>query len=331
MNTQYTQSISLIITVRNEAATLPGLLDTILRQTLLPNEIVITDGGSTDGTPDIARRYPSPVPIRVLERPGANISEGRNAAIEAAYYPIIAVTDAGVRLDPRWLESLVTPLLDESGDIDVVSGFFVPDPHTPFERAMGATVLPVLADIDPATFLPSSRSVAFRKEAWEAVGGYPEWLDYSEDLVFDLRLKDLDKRFLFAPQAVAHFRPRSDLRAFFLQYYRYARGDGKADLWRKRHAIRYATYTLGPVVALLSWRSRNSIFGKAGFALLMGSSAAYCARPYARLLPILCGVSPLSALYTAALVPIIRLTGDIAKMAGYPVGLLWRILRYYSH
>jgi glycosyltransferase involved in cell wall biosynthesis len=330
MNNPYSQSVSLIMTVRNEAATLPALLDTILRQTLLPTEIVIADGGSTDGTLDIARQYPSPVPIRLLERPGANISEGRNAAIEAAYYPIIAVTDAGVRLDPRWLESLVTPLFDEAADVDVVSGFFLPDPQTPFERAMGATVLPTLPDIDPATFLPSSRSVAFRKEAWAAIGGYPEWLDYSEDLVFDLRLKDLDKRFLFAPQAVAHFRPRSNLRAFFVQYYRYARGDGKADLWRKRHAIRYATYNLGPLVALLSWRSRQSLPGKVGLVLLAIASAAYCARPYARLLPMLRGLPIPSALRALALVPIIRLTGDIAKMAGYPVGLLWRLLRYYS-
>jgi glycosyltransferase involved in cell wall biosynthesis len=330
MNTSYHHSISLIITVRNEAATLPGLLDTIVRQTRLPTEIVIVDGGSSDGTPDIARQYSSPVPIRLLERPGLNISQGRNAAIEAAYYPIIAVTDAGVRLDTLWLETLVTPLLDESAQIDVVSGFFLPDPHTPFEQALGATVLPTLPDIDPATFLPSSRSVAFRKDAWDAVGGYPEWLDYSEDLVFDLRLRDLGKRFLFAPQAVAHFRPRPTLRAFFQQYYRYARGDGKADLWRKRYVIRYLTYTLGLPIALLSWRSRRSLPGKAGLALLSAASVAYCARPYARLTPILRGLPLPPALYVIALVPLIRITGDIAKMLGYPVGLLWRLLHYYS-
>ncbi len=322
--------VSLVMTVRNEVATLPGLLESVLNQSILPAEIVIVDGGSTDGTPDIARKYASILPIHVIEKPGANISEGRNAAIEAAYYPIIAVTDAGVRLDPRWLESLATPLLDESSQTDVVSGFFVPDPQTPFERAMGATVLPTLPDIDPATFLPSSRSIAFRKDAWEAVGGYPEWLDYCEDLVFDLRLRDLDKRFLFAPQAVAHFRPRPTLRAFFQQYYRYARGDGKADLWRKRHAIRYLTYTAGPLIALLSWRSRRSLPGKAGLVLLAAASAAYCTRPYIRLLPMLSGLPLRSALYAITFVPLIRLTGDIAKMLGYPVGLLWRLLHYYS-
>jgi glycosyltransferase involved in cell wall biosynthesis len=321
--------VSLIMTVRNEASALPGLFESLLRQTMLPAEIVIVDGGSTDGTTEIARKYADALPVRVIEKPGANISEGRNAAIEAACYPIIAVTDAGVRLDPRWLECLVTPLLDEAGDIDVVSGFFVPDPRTPFERAMGATVLPALSDINPDTFLPSSRSVAFRKEAWELAGGYPEWLDYSEDLVFDMRLKDLDKRFLFAPEAIAHFRPRSTPRAFYLQYYRYARGDGKADLWRKRHAIRYLTYTLGPLLGILSWRNRRTLAGKGGLALITIAGAAYCSRPYNRLVPALHGLPLLPSLYALMMVPIIRLTGDIAKMAGYPVGLAWRFLRYY--
>ena len=54
-------------------------------------------------------------------------------------------------------------------------------------------------DINPQTFLPSSRSVAFCKTAWEAVGGYPEWLDYSEDLVFDMALKEDVGNFAFAP------------------------------------------------------------------------------------------------------------------------------------
>ena len=50
---------------------------------------------------------------------------------------------------------------------------------------MAATVLPLTDEIDPATFLPSSRSVAFPKAVWALAGGYPEWLDYCEDLLFD--------------------------------------------------------------------------------------------------------------------------------------------------
>jgi len=317
--------ISLIMTVRNEANSLPGLLDSVLLGTLLPDEIVIVDGGSTDGTQQVIQSYSNRLPIRLIERPGANISEGRNAAIAAATHDLIAVTDAGVRLDPRWLELLTAPLLSSSSHVDVVSGWFVADPQTPFERAMGATVLPALEDIDPSTFLPSSRSVAFRKAAWREVGGYPEWLDYSEDLMFDIALRDAGKQFAFAPGAVAHFRPRADLPAFYRQYYRYARGDGKANLWLKRHAARYATYSLGPAVAVSSLLHRSSLPGKAGLLAVLLAAAAYCRRPYMRLFPMLRGLPLTSALYALALVPVLRLTGDIAKMLGYPVGVLWRL------
>ena len=131
---------------------------------------------------------------------------------------------------------------------------------------MGATVLPAREDVSPERFLPSSRSVAFRKAAWAAAGGYPEWLDYSEDLVFDLALKARGCRFVFVPQALAYFRPRGSLRAFYLQYYRYARGDGKADLWRKRHAIRYATYLGGPLLAWAASRDPGPCPDRAGAA-----------------------------------------------------------------
>ncbi|MEO6456833.1 MAG: glycosyltransferase [Chloroflexia bacterium] len=315
--------VSLIMTVRNEAESLPRLLDSVLRQTLRPDEVVIADGGSTDGTQEIARVYSDKLPLRLLEAPGANISEGRNAAIREARHSIIASTDAGVVLDPGWLEALVAPFEDDG--VDVVSGFFVQEADTAFETAMGATVLPSFEDINPATFLPSSRSVAFRKKAWQETGGYPEWLDYCEDLVFDMSLKERGKRFAFAPEAVVHFRPRSTLRAFFRQYYLYARGDGKADLWRKRHAIRYLTYTAGPLLAIWALRHKESLAGKLILLAGISASAAYCRRPYLRLLLRLDSLSPISMLHSIALVPLIRLTGDVAKMTGYPIGVLWRL------
>jgi glycosyltransferase involved in cell wall biosynthesis len=315
------------MTVRNEARNLPRLLDSVMAQTARPADIVIVDGGSTDGTPGVARGYMDLLPIRLVELPGANISQGRNMAVRMAIHDVITVTDAGVRLDPRWVECLTEPLLGEDPKAAVASGFFVPDPQTPFERAMGATILPSLDDIDPETFLPSSRSVAFRKAAWARAGGYPEWLDYCEDLVFDMRLKATDQSFLFVPEALVYFRPRSNLRDFYVQYYRYARGDGKADLWRKRHAIRYATYTLGPALAAWALTHPDNPLSRPALGLLLAGALAYCRRPYARLLPMLRDLPIAATLYALALVPLIRLTGDIAKMAGYPAGVWWRLKR----
>jgi hypothetical protein len=186
---------------------------------------------------------------------------------------------------------------------------------------MGATVLPDIDEIDPRTYLPSSRSVAFRKTAWTAAGGYPEWLDYCEDVILDLELYDRYGPFHFAPRALVHFRPRKDMHSFFVQYYRYARGDGKANLWPKRHAIRYLTYlVLLPAFLCLAWL-------RSPWWLLcpLVGGAAYTYRPFRRLGRAFHDLSWDEKLHAIFLVPIIRLVGDVAKMIGYPAGRTWRL------
>jgi GT2 family glycosyltransferase len=224
-----------------------------------------------------------------------------------------------VRLVPAWLAELAAPL--EAGEADVAAGFFRADPRTTFELAMGATVLPAEREIRPETFLPSSRSVAFTRAAWRAAGGYPEWLDYCEDVVFDLALRELGCRFAWRPAAVAWFRPRGSLGAFWRQYYRYARGDGKANLFFRRHVIRYAVYAAGGVAAGRGFGYKRWWLGLALAGL------PYLLTPFRRLLPQLRGRPWRERVMAAALVPLIRLTGDLAKMAGYPVGWWWRLTR----
>lgn len=324
-----TVQVSLAATVLNEGEAIDRLLDSIVAQTRLPDEVIIVDGGSRDDTVSrIAARRDGgfPVPLHLLELPGANISRGRNVAIAAARCDIIAVTDAGVHLEDTWLERLIAPFV-AADPPDIVSGFFVPDPaafrpDAPlFPAALAATTLPAVADIDADTFLPSSRSVAFRRNAWEAAAGYPEWLDYCEDLVFDLTLCGLGRRFVFAPEARVHFAPRPTPRAFYWQYFRYARGDGKADLWRRRHAIRYGTY-LGLLAGLIVARRRPA----AVVPLALGA-AAYCRRPARRLLALTGEWPARRRMGGLALIPSVRLLGDLAKMAGYPAGVWWRIRR----
>jgi glycosyltransferase involved in cell wall biosynthesis len=323
-----TPHVSVICTVLNEGESIRRLMDSLVAQTRPPDEVVIVDGGSRDNTVEVIREYAGRLPLRVLVAPGANISRGRNAAVESATGDVIASTDAGVWLESGWLAGLLASFLcdaQNAGCPQVCSGFFVPDPQTLFERAMGVTVLPAVEEVNPETFLPSSRSVAFTRQAWSAAGGYPEWLDYCEDLIFDLRLRDVAGRFAWAPDALAHFRPRSSLRSFVKQYYRYARGDGKADLWRKRHAVRYATYLLVlPAILALS-----VAVSPLWLVALPTGILAYCATPYRRLGAHLPALSPAGRAQAILLVPIIRAAGDVAKMLGYPIGWVWRLRNWH--
>jgi glycosyltransferase involved in cell wall biosynthesis len=251
------KGVCLTATLLNEAANLPEFLDSLLAQTRRPEQIVLVDGGSQDGSQDIIRQYiRRGAPITLIEKPGANRSVGRNTAVRAASRPIIAMCDAGCRLAPDWLEKIVGPL--ERGEVEVVSGHYVPEAKTLMQRAIAAATVPAVSEVNPATFLPSSRSVAFLKSAWEKCEGYPEWNSDGEDTIFDLALKKSEARFCFVPEALVYWRQQGSLKALYRQFYRYARSDGQAGLFfpHYRKVIALMGWTLVLLVLSLTTRAR---------------------------------------------------------------------------
>lgn len=313
--------ISLIATLKDEADSISGFLDGLLRQSRPPDEIVLVDGGSTDGTVAAIERVQgtAAVPIRLIQVPGTNISEGRNIAIDRATHEAIAVTDAGTRPEPDWLEKLVAPL-ERDPELAVSSGFFRAGGSGWRRRALAIVITPQREEIDPSQFLPSSRSVAFRRAWWRRVGGYPEWLRHCEDLVFDLELRKADASFAFVPDAIVVWDARPDLRSLSRQYFNYARGDGHADLWPKRHLSRYAAYALGG----FALRRRRS--GLAMAALLLGW-VGYQSKFMRRLVRTPSSTKRGEQLMAFAYAPLVVTTGDVAKMVGYAVGSWERLSR----
>lgn len=314
-------SVSLIFTVLNEVETIDDLLASVAQQTRLPDEIIAVDGGSTDGTVERLNAWSIPLDaaLKVIEAPGASIAQGRNIALHVAESEVVAVTDAGVRLDPNWLK-LLAGRLEADPTLDVAAGFFRAKTETVYELALAVTTLPDEIEVSPTRFLPSSRSVALRRSWFGAGIEYPNWLDYCEDLVFDLRLKRAGARFAFVPGAIAEYRPRSSPRAHWRQYRNYARGDGKSGLFLKRHVIRYASY--GLLAASLTSRRRSSL------GLIAVGGAIYLRKPWRRLWRRRSEFAPYKILLAWLMIPVVRLLGDLAKMTGYPAGLLWRRRRY---
>jgi glycosyltransferase involved in cell wall biosynthesis len=297
--------VSLVATVKDAGPHIEEFLDSVRAQTLAPDEVIVVDGGSTDGTFETLQHAAD---VTVLFDPGANIARGRNVAIRAAAHDVVAVTDADCLLAPDWLERILEPI--EAG-ADVSAGFYRPLGASFLQACAGAVSLPEPEEIAPG-WMPSARSIAFRREAFETAGAYPEWLEVGEDMYLNHRFVESGASIELSVGAVAYWRVRPTLSATWRQYARYAEGDAAGGMYAHRHAIRFASYLFG-LAALLSRRR-----WLAGGAALAG--AAYAARPLRRAW---CRLPQDSPERWAALagVPAMMAFIDAAKMWGYLRGL----------
>jgi glycosyltransferase involved in cell wall biosynthesis len=304
--------VTLISTVKDCADRVAPFLASLAAQTRQPDEVVIVDGGSTDGTADRFREDPR---ITVIDAPGANISAGRNVALAHATHEVIAATDADCELDPGWLAAIVAPI--EAG-ADVAAGFYQPITNGFFETTMAAVNLPGEAsEIDPDRFMPSARSVAYRRDAIDRVGGYPEWLDIGEDMWVDHRWREMGVDIRFAPDAVVRWALRPDPVSTWQQYFRYARGDALAGMHPERHALRLITYG-GLGAALASRRTWPKVLALAG-------ALAYARTPVRRAWSRFSDPGDRAKAMVA--VPALLAWLDSAKIAGYAAGLIRRVRR----
>jgi len=219
--------VSLVVTTKNEGSSIACLIESILSQTLVPDEVIFVDSNSTDETRDIINlaKKNTPLNIRLFVK-DTNRSQGRNLAIRKAKHEVIAATDSGCVLDRHWLERITKPLLEDKADS--VAGFYLAVAPTFLSKSLAPFVATMPSKFDSSSFLPSSRSIAFTKFAWEKIGHYPEHLKYCEDLVF-ARALDENTRLLRVKNALVYWRVDTPMEAFFHQIQHYAQGDVEAN------------------------------------------------------------------------------------------------------
>ncbi len=219
--------VTVIATVFNEAETIDGFLRSLADQSRRPDEIVIVDAGSTDGTLErLMAAAESDGNIRVIVEPG-NRSHGRNTAIRNATNEIVACTDAGCTVGRRWLENITEPF--ETG-ADWVAGFYRVDAPTTLGRCVGLTIVFVEEEVDPDLFLPSARSMAMTRSSWEKAGGFPEDVEFGEDTLFDEMMLAAGFHPFFVPDATVTWRPPTGLRGLARTTFQWGRGDGASNL-----------------------------------------------------------------------------------------------------
>ena len=243
-------AVSVAATVLNEIDDIDALVESLMRQTLAPAEVIIVDGGSTDGTwerLEAARsKYPALIPIRdescSLQRSPGPIARGRNVGIAAASSEIIACADAGCTYHPHWLANLTAPIFRGDSEYSVggsyidLTGINPDSTKTTVWDIASAPFFGVKLNPEAATKSCTARSMAFRKELWQRVGGFPETVFLGEDTVFDSKVRELVTP-AFPERAKAAYQPRHTFRSALRQMVGYSVTDGvlggrSARLWR---------------------------------------------------------------------------------------------------
>jgi glycosyltransferase involved in cell wall biosynthesis len=203
------------VPVRDEERTLPALWTSILGQTLQPSEIIIVDGGSRDGTVALARSLAGDdTRVRVIEAGDATPGRGRNVGIEAARNEWIALTDAGIRLNPDWLERLVR-VVEADPSRRIVYGDYEPIVRTFFDRCAALAYVTPPQDTPAGPMRgPIMASALLSKEAWAAAGTFPD-LRSGEDILFMARIRELGIPAGWAPDAIVWWEMRPTLRSTY--------------------------------------------------------------------------------------------------------------------
>lgn len=236
--------ISIVIISKDEATLDDTLADVVNQAKDLrePSEIVVVD--ASDGRLDHIRlRYETDMRWVQFEQPaGVHISipHQRNAGMKAAHGEIIVFTDAGCRPEPGWLERL-TSLLFQDEDITTGLTLSMHGSTELYDRA-ARRALESLYLTECSTI-----NLAFRREVFDAVGGFDERFSYGSDIDFSWRLVDAGYRIRSVPNAVVRHdwgTPRRQARRSY-QY-----GKARTRLYRKHPARLRRALRKDPLVIL---------------------------------------------------------------------------------
>jgi GT2 family glycosyltransferase len=209
---------SVIIINWNGAPFLGRCLTALREQTVKPQEIILVDNASTDGSANIVRQFPE---VRLIELDlNAGFARGNNLAIEAASVESewIALINPDAFAEPRWLEELLlaaelnpdydvfgskllnavdSTLQDGAGDAYHISGLVW--------RVGHGMPLPVFTENQSEIFSACAAAALYRRAVLHEIGGFDEdYFCYVEDVDLGFRLRLAGYRCLYVPQSVAH-------------------------------------------------------------------------------------------------------------------------------
>jgi GT2 family glycosyltransferase len=210
--------VSIIIPTYNRA----GSLERCLRALPLEVEVIVVDDGSSDGTSRVPSRVGHPKLIYVHQS-NRGPAAARNFGVRTATGDILAFLDDDCVPQPEWMGALVGRLCHEPPSVGGVGGRVLPLSTGLISRY--STFHRILEPPDSCAYLVTA-NCAYRREAFESVGGFDESirLPGGEDPDLALRVADRGYRFVYEPRAIVRHDYRESILDFARTFYRYGRG-----------------------------------------------------------------------------------------------------------
>ncbi len=197
-----TPPVSVYIPAYNVAEFLAQSIESLLTQSLPPDEILVIDDGSRDATAEIAARYPEVTLIR--KELNLGLAAARNTAFLTARHDLVASLDADCIADPGWLAALVPRFNDPQ--IAGVGGRLIEGVQRNLADRWRRAHMPQEWGPDPIhdlKFLFGCNNI-FRKSAVLEAGGYDEAMRTNgEDADLSRKLREHGWKLFYDPSARA--------------------------------------------------------------------------------------------------------------------------------
>lgn len=281
---QTARSVDVLVPVHNNWKLTKSGLEHLRGQTL-SHTVIVADNGSTDGTTDLVRREFPEVLVTEL---GSNLGfpAACNRGVRAGSGEIVVLLNNDVECPPEFLERLVAPFADDERLGSVAALLLNPGGAT--IESFGLTVDPTLAGfprfrglpvgeadrMHPALIGPSGAAGAYRRRAWDEVGGLDEGVFfYGEDVDLALRLREAGWATHGAADAVAiHYGSASASHRSKWQRYQggFARG-----YFLRRHGVLRGTTALRALVTEAVVVAGDSLVFSRDLAALRGRIAGW--------------------------------------------------------
>ena len=228
-------TVTVVIPILNEALHIERCLRSVLAQDY-PRElidIVVADGGSSDGTQLVVRELAEAHDrIQLIDNPGRNQAAGLNRSIAASRGEVVARLDGHAEWRPGHLSRCVA-ILEETGADNVGGTMEATGENDTGEAIARASSSPF--GVGGARYRYADHQMAtdtvwlgcFRRVALDRVGPFNEALPQHEDYELNHRILASGGQVVFSPDLPTRYWTRSSWSALLLQFFRYGRAKAR--------------------------------------------------------------------------------------------------------